>query len=232
MLYNLFYIGSIEYGPNFVMFKEDFMADIFELLKMISNREEGSNEPLQYIIVGLGNPEQKYANTRHNAGFMVLDKLCKDKNIRIDRSKFNSLYCITTLDGVKVLLMKPLTYMNKSGEALRAAADFYKIALEKIIVISDDTSFDVGKIRIRQKGSAGGHNGLKSIIEHFGSDNFPRIKMGVGQKPHSGYDLGDWVLADIPKDQREAFSEAADNAISALSYMIKGDIQTAMNKFN
>lgn len=208
------------------------MADIFDLFKKIEQSPGARNEPVSYIVVGLGNPGDKYVHTRHNAGFMALDVVCKKNSIKIDKLKFKALTGDAVISGKRTLFLKPQTYMNCSGEAVKEAAQFYKISPENIIVIFDDISLEPGKIRIRKKGSAGGHNGIKSIIEHLGTDTFPRIKVGVGAKPHPDYDLADWVLGEIPKADRETFFNALGNASSALELMLKGDTDGAMAKFN
>jgi len=208
------------------------MSDIFSLFKLIESNRASSNLPISHLIVGLGNPDAKYANTRHNAGFMFMDLVSSKLGVKIDRAKYNALTCEAQISGKRVLLMKPLTYMNLSGNAVRAAADFYKIPPENIIIIYDDVSLDVGKLRIRLKGSDGGHRGIRSISEQLSTQSYPRIKLGVGQKPNSEYDLKDWVLKDIPKDQRESFKEAANKAYDALEMMLSGKTEMAMNKFN
>lgn len=208
------------------------MADIFDLFKKIEKSSTAKNEPVSYMVVGLGNPGDKYVHTRHNAGFMALDVICEKNSFKVDKLKFKALTGDAVISGKRVLFLKPQTYMNCSGEAVKEAAQFYKIAPENIIVIFDDISLDPGKIRIRKKGSAGGHNGIKSIIEHLGTDTFPRIKLGVGAKPHPDYDLADWVLGEIPKADRETFFEALTNAAGALELMLKGDVDGAMAKYN
>ncbi len=208
------------------------MADIFELFKMIQKKPDSSREPVSYIVAGLGNPGDKYAHTRHNAGFMALDVICEKHSFKTDRLKFKSLCGEAVISGKRVLFLKPQTFMNNSGESLREAAAFYKIPSENIIVLFDDISLDPGKIRIRKKGSAGGHNGIKSIIGHLSSDNFPRIKIGVGAKPHPDYDLADWVLSEIPKDDRESFFSALTNAAEALELILDNKIDSAMAQFN
>lgn len=156
----------------------------------------------EFLIVGLGNPGEKYSFTRHNAGFLCVDLLAEQNGFSLKRLKFRSLTADTTLAGHRCLVLKPQTFMNNSGEAVRDAAAFYKIPPERILVIFDDVSLDVGRLRIRRKGTDGGHNGLKSIIYHLNSDAFPRIKIGVGKKPHPDYDLADWVLSSFKTDEQ------------------------------
>ena len=185
-----------------------------------------------YIIVGLGNPDRQYQNTRHNIGFDVLDVIADKNNITVEERKHKALIGKGVVGGQKAVLVKPQTYMNLSGESVREVIDFYK-AEEKseLIVISDDISLDVGQIRIRKKGSAGGHNGLKNIILHLGHDEFQRVKMGVGQKPE-GYDLVDYVLGHFPKEEREIMDESAKRAADAIEVMIAEGADAAMNLFN
>ena len=185
-----------------------------------------------YIIVGLGNPDRQYQNTRHNIGFDVIDVIADKNNITVKERKHKALIGKGFVGGQKVVLVKPQTYMNLSGESVREVIDFYK-ADEKseLIVISDDISLDVGQIRIRKKGSAGGHNGLKDIILHLGHDEFQRIKMGVGQKPE-GYDLVDYVLGHFPKEEREIMDESAKRAADAIEVMIVDGADAAMNLYN
>lgn len=188
---------------------------------------------IDYLVVGLGNPGIQYENTRHNAGFMVIDRFCKAQNITLFKHKFKGLIAEATVSGKKILVLKPETYMNNSGQSVREAASFYKIAPENIIVVYDDISLSPGKLRIRAKGSAGGHNGIKDIIALLGSENFPRIKVGVGEKPHPDYDLKDWVLGKFSASDAEAFSSAADRAAEALSLIVKtNSTAEAMNKYN
>ena len=208
------------------------MADIFELFKKIQKSPDRPNEPVSYIVAGLGNPGDKYLRTRHNAGFMVLDYFSEKHSFNINKVKYKSLCAEALISSKRVLFLKPQTFMNNSGEALREAASFYKIPPENIIVLFDDISLEPGKIRIRKKGSAGGHNGIKSIIEHLSSDNFPRIKIGVGAKPHPDYDLADWVLGEIPKSDRELFFSSLSNAAEALELIIENKIDSAMASFN
>ena len=205
--------------------------DIFAKLEK-ERAEKESSSKIEYIVAGLGNPGPKYENTRHNAGYLVLDTLCDKHMTRIDRSKFHSLVGEVTLVGKRVLLMKPETFMNNSGEAVGEAARFYKIPPENVIVISDDISLPVGKIRIRRKGSHGGHNGLKSIEAHLGTNTYQRIKIGVGEKPHPDYDLADWVLGKFMKEDAENLKKARENAVSALTLIIEGKSEEAMAKFN
>ena len=185
-----------------------------------------------WLLVCLGNPGDQYENTRHNAGFMVADELGERYGLPIQRLKFKALTNVFSISGEKVLVMKPVTYMNLSGEAVRPAADFYKLPPEPIIVISDDTALDVGKLRIRTSGSAGGHNGLKSIIQHLGTDQFPRIRVGVGKKPHPDYDLADWVLGKFQGEDRKAIAAAVERCADAVECYIKEGPDRAMNKFN
>ena len=185
----------------------------------------------KYIIAGLGNPDRKYENTRHNAGFIAIDKIAEKCGTTIDRLKYKS-YCATvTMGGERVLLMKPQTYMNNSGQALVEAMNFYKIPPENAIIIFDDISLDVGKMRIRRKGSDGGQKGMRSIIYLSGKDTFPRIKIGTGAKPE-GWELADWVLSRFSDDERKLIDEASLNAFDAAELIISGQIDKAMNKFN
>lgn len=187
---------------------------------------------VSWLVVFLGNPGLKYENTRHNAGFMTADALAKDKGVNINRSRYKSLTAECSIGDEKVLLMKPQTFMNLSGEAVSEAAKFYKIPPEHVLVVSDDVSLPIGKLRIRQKGSAGGHNGLKSIISLLGSDAFPRIKVGVGAPPHPDYDMADWVLSAFKNQDAEDMEASAKRAAQAVeSYIVKGPEKT-MNLFN
>ena len=185
-----------------------------------------------YMIVGLGNPGRQYETTRHNAGFICIDLLAEKHGININKLKFKALMGDGRINGRRCLLLKPQTYMNLSGEAVREAADFYKIPPEKIIIICDDISLDPGKIRIRRKGSAGGQNGLKNIILHLNSDNFPRIKVGVGAKPNPEYDLADWVLSHFTKDEVKLIKEAAEKTVGSVEYMVEDNIDKAMSNYN
>ena len=208
------------------------MADIFDLFKKIEKPRETSSSPVTHLVVGLGNPGDKYLYTRHNAGFLTLDYAAEKLGVRIDRSRFKALCGEAVIGGKRVLLMKPQTFMNNSGEAVVEAMNFYKLPIENVTVICDDINLDPGKLRIRKKGSDGGQRGLRSIITLTGSDEFSRIRMGVGAKPHPDYDLADWVLGDIPKDQRETFFEAMGRAYESLPLILNGETDKAMSKFN
>ncbi len=186
----------------------------------------------EFIVVGLGNPGRKYTLTRHNSGFLCVDMLSEKLNFRVDKLKFKSLIADTTIGGHRCIVMKPQTYMNNSGEAVRECANFYKIKPENIIVIYDDISLDVGKLRIRRKGTDGGHNGIKSIIYHLNSDQFPRIKVGCGKKPHPDYNLADWVLSEFKKDEQKALEPALENACKAIELLLDNQIDKAMNLYN
>lgn len=187
---------------------------------------------VSWLLVCLGNPGDKYENTRHNVGFMVADEVAERQNKPIQRLKFEALTNIFTISGEKVLVMKPITYMNLSGEAVRLAADFYKVPPERILVVSDDTALPVGRLRIRLKGSAGGHNGLKSIIQHLGTDQFPRLRVGVGEKPHPDYDLADWVLGKFQGEDKKAIDTAIKRAADAVECVMEQGLDRAMGKFN
>ncbi|MCH5262898.1 MAG: aminoacyl-tRNA hydrolase [Lachnospiraceae bacterium] len=185
-----------------------------------------------YIIVGLGNPDRQYQNTRHNIGFDVIDAIADKNHITVGERKHKALIGKGFVGGQKVVLVKPQTYMNLSGESVREVIDFYKVDdKSELIVISDDISLDVGQIRIRKRGSAGGHNGLKNIILHLGHDEFHRVRMGVGEKPQ-GYDLVDYVLGHFPKEEREIMDESAKRAADAVEMMITDGADAAMNQYN
>ena len=186
----------------------------------------------EWLVVCLGNPGDKYDGTRHNVGFMVADEIGEREHIPIQKLKFKALTNTCELGGAKVLLMKPITYMNLSGEAVRQAADFYKVPAERVLVVSDDVSLPVGKLRIRLKGSAGGHNGLKSIIAHLGSESFPRLKIGGGEKPHPDNDLADWVLGKFAGEDKKAIDAAIKRAADAVEAIIRDGAEKAMGKFN
>ena len=198
---------------------------------MLFKKKENLSSAVEYIVVGLGNSGREYENTRHNAGFITIDILAEKIGVKIDRIKYKSLCATCTINEKKVLLMKPSTYMNRSGLAVTEAMNFYKIPPEKVIVIFDDISLDVGKLRIRRKGSDGGHNGIKNIIYLSGSDKFPRIKIGVGSKPDK-WDLADWVLSSFSSDEYNNLTIAAEKAVSAVELIINDEIDKAMNLFN
>ena len=185
-----------------------------------------------YIIVGLGNPKKEYDNTRHNIGFDVIDVLAEDNRIGMTEKKHKAIIGKGVVAGQKVILVKPQTYMNLSGESVRELIDYYKVdETEELIVISDDISLDVGQLRIRKKGSAGGHNGLKNIIMHLGHDTFQRVKMGVGEKPKH-FDLADYVLGHFSKEERVVMNESIKDACKAIEMMINDDVDGAMNIYN
>lgn len=207
------------------------MDKLFSLFKQIETKKEPP-APVSLIIVGLGNPGDKYKFTRHNAGFLALSYISQKLGVDINKSKFKALCTECNIAGKRVLLMLPQTFMNNSGEAVRAALDFYKLSAENILVIFDDISLPCGKMRIRRNGSAGGHNGIKSIIAHTGSENFPRIKIGVGEKPHPEMDLADWVLSSFSKDEQKALFDRFSDVDSATQMIVRGNISEAMNNFN
>ncbi len=208
------------------------MANIFDLFKKIEKGGAALTGPVTHLVVGLGNPGKEYELTRHNAGFLAIDRIAEGLGTRVDRARFRALVGEATLAGCHVLLMKPQTFMNLSGEAVREAAAFYKIPPENVIVICDDVSFDVGRLRVRAKGSDGGHNGLKSIIYQLQSDAFPRVRVGVGVKPHPEYDLADWVLGAFPKEDAEALGTALDKVRAGVELMVRGDVPAAMQLCN
>lgn len=204
--------------------------DIFK--KLAEGRAPAPAGAVEYIIVGLGNPGTQYENTRHNAGFMTIDTLAEDLKTNVKKIKFKSLVGDCTIGGNHCLLMKPSTFMNNSGEAVVEALNFYKLTTENMIVIYDDISLDVGRMRIRQKGSDGGHNGIKSIIYLTGSDKFPRVKVGVGAKPHPDFPLADWVLSPFKKEDGEALEGCLKNAAASVKLIVENKINEAMNKYN
>lgn len=191
-----------------------------------------SKSTIDYLIVGLGNPGTKYTITRHNAGFLTIDLFAQEHGFKIDRLKFHALIADKKIGAHRCIFMKPQTFMNLSGDAVSQCADFYKIPPENIIVIFDDINAEIGNLRIKRKGSAGGHNGIKSIISQTGSQDFPRIKIGVGAKPHPDYDLADWVMKPFTNDELKTLREASLNACKAVELMIEGKIDEAMNKYS
>lgn len=203
--------------------------DIFNSLNSSDTRQTGSAE---FIIAGLGNIGPKYENTRHNAGFMAAEAIARKYETEIKKMRFKSLTALITVNGKRCILMKPSTYMNNSGEAVAEAMSFYKIPPEKLIVCYDDISLEPGKLRIRRKGSDGGHNGIKSIIALTGSQDFPRVKLGVGAKPNKDYDLASWVLSTFSTEDMKKMNEAAENAVSAVELILNGETDKAMNLYN
>lgn len=206
------------------------MSNIFDLFKKIEQKEDPT--PLTYIVAGLGNPGDEYKLTRHNIGFLAIDYIAEKCGVRIDRVKFHALTTEARIGGARVLLMKPTTFMNNSGVAIGEAATFYKVPPENVIVLHDEISFAPGLFRIRRKGSAGGHNGLKSIIAQLGSDAFPRVKIGVGQKPSPDYDLVNWVLGKFPKADLDLIGAKYPDIYSSVELMVMGKIDEAMNKYS
>ena len=188
--------------------------------------------PVEYLIVGLGNPDKKYENTRHNCGWLALDYIADKRGCKVNKIKYKSFVGECTIAGKRVMLMKPTTYMNNSGQAVTEAMRFYKLPPENVIVIFDDVSLDVGKMRIRQKGSDGGQKGMRSIIYLSGQDTFPRIKIGIGAKPNPQWELADWVLSRFSKDEMQTLETMFDNANEAVELMIDGRIDRAMNMYN
>ena len=197
---------------------------------MLFGRNKAPGVP--WLVVGLGNLGEEYERTRHNAGFEVVDLLAQSLGVRIQRLKFKALIAAADIGDQKVLLMKPTTYMNLSGEAVEQAVSFYKVPPERILVISDEVALPPGKLRIRASGSAGGHNGLKNIILHLHSDQFPRIRVGVGNKPHPDYDMADWVLGRPMGEDRKALDEAEKKAAEAIGVILEKGLDRAMEKYN
>lgn len=185
-----------------------------------------------WMIVGLGNPGKEYEHTRHNVGFRAVELAAGQLKTKIDRLKFKALTRLVTWNGQKLLLVEPQTYMNLSGAAVSALATYYKVKPERILVIFDDISLPVGKIRIRRDGSAGGHNGIKSLIQSLGTDRFPRIKVGVGAKPHPDYDLADWVLSKFSAQEEKALAPALENAAAAAFLLMEQGVEKAASAYN
>lgn len=197
---------------------------------MFFKRSGGSG--IQWLVVGLGNPGVKYESTRHNMGFLVVDKLAQNEKLKFNKLRFKAWTATWEVGGEKVLLMKPQTYMNLSGEAVGQAARFYKIPADHVLVISDDIALPAGKLRIRAGGSAGGHNGLKNIIQHLGTDRFPRIKVGVGSPQQAEHDIADWVTGKPMGEDQKVIIEALDKAVAAIPVLIEQGVDRAMNRFN
>lgn len=214
----------------YLPFEHRIKQGFFDMFKFFANTTIPGS--VEYIIAGLGNPGKQYENTRHNAGFVALDAIAKKYGASVNRIRFKSICGETCIAGKKVLLLKPSTFMNLSGQAIVEASHFYKIPAEKVIVIFDDISLEPGKLRIRRKGSDGGHNGMKNIIYLSGKDTFPRIKLGIGKKPHPDYNLADWVLSSFSKEEGQALQEAAEKAADACQWIISGNIDKAMNLYN
>ena len=206
------------------------MSNIFDLFRKIESPAD--SRPISRLVVGLGNPGATYDGTRHNAGFIAVDAIAKAQNASPFRLKFRALVSECVIGDERVLLMKPETFMNLSGEAVGEAAKFYKLAPEQVVVLCDDISFAPGALRIRRKGSAGGHNGLKSIIAHLGSDAFVRFRLGVGEKPNPAYDLADWVLGKFPKEDLAALTATANTLPDALSLWFSGKEDLCMSRFS
>lgn len=208
------------------------MADIFELFRQIEKKDSAQSiKPVSFIVAGLGNPGEKYIHTRHNMGFMCLDYISGKLGIKINKLKFKALCGEYEFGGQRVLFMKPQTFMNLSGEAVREAADFYKIPPENVLVIFDDISIQPGTMRVKRKGSDGGHNGIKSIIAELGSQNFPRIKIGVGS-PLPGWDIIDWVLGNIPENRQKDVYSCIEASLPCAELIVNGKTDEAMNLYN
>lgn len=210
------------------------MSTLDELFAKISAGRKAAvpTGPVEAIIVGLGNPGKQYEGTRHNAGFMALDTLAAALGVRVDALRFKSLCGDAVIGEKRVLLLKPGTFMNLSGQAVQEAAAFHKVPMDRVLVLMDDVSLPVGGLRIRKKGSDGGHNGLKNIIYLTGRDDFPRVKIGVGQKPHPDYDLADWVLGKFAGEDKKAIDAAVKRAADAIECILAQGIDRGMGKFN
>ena len=205
---------------------------IFDVFDRISQNSPAPGGKIEYVIAGLGNPGMEYDGSRHNAGFFTIDMLAQQLGTSISRLSFKGKTAEVTIEGRRCLLLKPTTFMNNSGEAIVQALEFYKIDVQNLIVVCDDISLDCGKLRIRRKGSHGGHNGLRSVCELTGRDDYPRIKMGVGKKPHPDYDLAKWVLGKFGKEDSEKMNESVKNACECIKLMVQGKTDEAMNKYN
>ena len=199
------------------------------LFDRFKNQEKGQEF---FVIAGLGNPGREYAETKHNVGFCVIDRLAEKYHIDVTKFKQKALIGDGTINGRRVLLVKPQTFMNLSGESIREIVNFYKIPQDRFVVIYDDTSMPAGQIRLREKGSHGGHNGIRNIIDYLQTDGFPRIKVGVGAKPHPDYNLADWVLSVYTEDEMKKISEAAKKCLGAVEMIIRGEFEAAMSRYN
>ena len=210
------------------------MADIFDIFKKLeAERKTISAQPITHLLVGLGNPGKQYTTTRHNAGFLCMDALAEKYGFTVNKAKFDSLVGEATIAGTRVLCMKPQTFMNASGIAVEAAANFYKIPVEHIIVICDDINLPVGGLRVRGKGSDGGQRGVRSIIGMLGGkDNFPRIRVGVGSKPHPDYDLADWVLSNFSPAEMDKIKSLYPAVAEGVECLLRGDLDKAMQVCN
>lgn len=206
--------------------------DIFDLFRRIESKKSAPIGNVSFLIVGLGNPGERYDRTRHNVGFRMIDALAAKLGCEVKSLRHHALVGECEIGGVRALLMKPETYMNNSGEAVGDCARYYKIPPERVLVLCDDISFAPGRMRIRRKGSAGGHNGLKSIIAHLSSEEFPRIKMGVGNKPSPDYDLADWVLSRFGKEDERALDEMTEQVLGAIEMIVRGDVDGAMGRYS
>ncbi len=205
--------------------------DLFNKIKINENNTENTAQNFSFIVAGLGNPGEKYMHTRHNIGFLAIDYISQKLNFKVNRIRFNSLSGECIISNKRILFLKPQMYMNNSGEAVRQASDFYKIKTENIIVIFDDISFETGVMRVKRKGSDGGHKGIKSIIEHLGTQNFPRIKIGAGICPPQ-WDIVDWVLGNIETEKRSDVYKCIEASLPCVELIAAGDIETAMGRYN
>ena len=199
---------------------------------MFFKKNNSAGGGASYLVAGLGNPGNNYEMTRHNIGFHVIDYIADELGIKVKKLKYKALYGEGTINGSKVLFVKPQTFMNNSGESIVEFVNFFKIPVENVIIISDDVSLDAGRLRVRGKGSAGGHNGLKSIIYHLNSDQFPRVRVGIGSPQHEDYDLADYVLGRFSKDEIPVFEETIKKAYKAVCEIITNGYESAMNKYN
>jgi PTH1 family peptidyl-tRNA hydrolase len=208
------------------------MANIFDLFKQISTSDTAKTAPVKFIVAGLGNPGKQYENTRHNAGFLAIDYIAEKKGVKIDRARFKALTAVVEIGGVGVLLLKPQTFMNLSGDAVGEAMRFYKLEPSSVIVLSDDVNLDVGRLRVRKSGSAGGQKGLGDIIAKLGTDAIPRIRVGVGSKPHPDFDIKDWVLSNFSAEENRALEQAYPRVLAGIERIVAGDVDGAMQICN